>query len=109
MPPESPADQAAAYFRALQERIVAGPKGLDGARFREDDWRREGGGGGRTRVLADGGVFEKAGVNFSDVHGQLAEDFAEQIPGSSRDFRATGVSLVIHPRSPMVPTAHANF
>jgi coproporphyrinogen III oxidase len=59
--------------------------------------------------LAEGGVFEKAGVNFSDVHGQLAEEFAEQIPGSSRDFRATGVSLVLHPRSPMVPTAHANF
>src|SRR5947199_627341 len=102
-------DRAAAYFRDLQDRIVAALEALDGGRFREDAWQREGGGGGRTRVLADGAVFEKAGVNFSDVHGQLAEEFARQIPGEGRDFRATGVSLVLHPRSPMVPTVHANF
>jgi coproporphyrinogen III oxidase len=109
MPRESPADQAAAYFRGLQDRIVAGLEEFDGGRFREDAWQREGGGGGRTRVLADGGVFEKAGVNFSDVHGELAEEFARQIPGTGRAFRAAGVSLVLHPRSPMVPTVHANF
>ena len=68
-----------------------------------------GGGGGRTRVLADGGVFEKAGVNFSDVHGQMSEEFARQVPGEGRDFTATGISLVLHPRSPLVPTVHANF
>ena len=102
-------DRAAAYFRDLQDRIVAALEAIDGARFREDSWQREGGGGGRTRVLADGGVFEKAGVNFSDVHGEMSEEFAKQVPGEGRDFTACGVSLVLHPRSPMIPTVHANF
>jgi coproporphyrinogen III oxidase len=106
---QPPADAAAAYFRGLQERITAALEGLDGGRFREDSWERPGGGGGRSRVLADGGVFEKAGVNLSDVHGEMSEEFARQIPGEGRAFRATGVSLVLHPRSPMVPTVHANF
>jgi coproporphyrinogen III oxidase len=99
-----------AYFRELQDRICAGLEELDSAdRFREDLWDREGGGGGRTRVLADGGVFEKAGVNFSDVRGQFSEEFARQVPAEGRDFTATGISLVLHPRSPLVPTVHANF
>jgi coproporphyrinogen III oxidase len=103
-------ERAAAYFRELQDRIVAALEALDGSRFREDAWQREGGGGGgRSRVLADGGLFEKAGVNFSDVHGELSEEFARQVPGEGRDFTACGVSLVLHPRSPMVPTVHANF
>jgi coproporphyrinogen III oxidase len=102
--------QAAAYFQALQDRICAALEELDGpGRFREDLWQREGGGGGRTRVLAEGGVFEKAGVNFSDVQGQMSEPFAAQVPGEGRDFTATGISLVLHPRSPFVPTVHANF
>src|SRR4051794_5702460 len=68
MPTEPLRDRAAAYFRALQERIAAALEELDGSgRFREDAWERPGGGGGRARVLADGAVFEKAGVNFSDV------------------------------------------
>ena len=102
-------DRAAAYFRGLQDRIVSALEALDGGRFVEDSWEREGGGGGRSRVLADGGVFEKAGVNYSDVHGQMSEEFAQQVPGEGRDFTACGVSLVLHPRSPMVPTVHANF
>jgi coproporphyrinogen III oxidase len=103
-------ERAGDYFRDLQDRICAGLEGIDGSgRFREDRWQREGGGGGRTRVLADGGVFEKAGVNFSDVFGRLSEEFAAQIPGQGRDFAATGISLVLHPRSPIVPTVHANF
>jgi coproporphyrinogen III oxidase len=97
------------YLQGLQDRIVAGLEEADGSRFREDVWQREGGGGGRTRVLADGGLFEKAGVNFSDVHGQFSEEFARQIPGEGRDFTACGISLVLHPHSPMVPTVHANF
>jgi coproporphyrinogen III oxidase len=97
------------YFRGLQDRICAGLEEIDGGRFREDTWQREGGGGGRTRVLTDGGVFEKAGVNFSEVHGQLADEFARQIPGEGRDFTATGISLVLHPANPFVPTVHANF
>ena len=102
--------QAADYFRSLQDRICRRPgRARRPRRFREDAWQREGGGGGRTRVLADGGVFEKAGVNFSEVHGQMSEEFAQQVPGEGRDFTASGISLVLHPRSPMVPTVHANF
>jgi coproporphyrinogen III oxidase len=103
-------EQAATYFRELQDRICQGMEEVDGAgRFREDSWQREGGGGGRTRILVEGGVFEKAGVNFSEVSGQMAEEFARQVPGTGREFTATGISLVLHPRSPLVPTVHANF
>ncbi|MSP15826.1 MAG: oxygen-dependent coproporphyrinogen oxidase [Myxococcales bacterium] len=103
-------DRAAAFFRELQQRITTALEELDGsARFLEDRWERGGGGGGFTRVLTGGALFEKAGVNFSDVAGDLAEDFARQLPGTGTRFRAVGVSLVLHPRSPMVPTVHANF
>src|SRR5260370_41050105 len=91
--------QSASYFRDLQDRICAGLEEIDGsARFREDLWQRSGGGGGRTRILVDGGVFEKAGVNFSDGFGQFSEEFAAQVPGSGRDFTAAGISVVVHPR-----------
>lgn len=104
------AERASAWFRELQQRITCRLEALDGAaRFREDAWQREGGGGGFTRVLEGGALFEKAGVNWSDVRGELPEDFARQIPGEGRAFRATGVSLVLHPLTPMVPTVHANF
>ena len=100
-----------AYLRELQDRICAGLEALDGhATFREDAWTREEGGGGRTRVLTEGGVFEKAGVNYSLVHGNRLPPSATanrpEMAGAS--FRAMGVSLVIHPRSPFVPTSHAN-
>ena len=102
--------RATQHFRDLQDRICTGLAKADGkAHFREDSWQREGGGGGRSRVLIDGGVFEKAGVNFSEVFGQMAPEFASQIPGTGRDFTAAGVSLVLHPRNPKVPTVHANF
>jgi coproporphyrinogen III oxidase len=102
--------RAAAYFAELQDQICTALEMLDGSgRFREDRWERPGGGGGRTRILAQGGVFEKAGVNFSEVHGQMAPEFAAQVPGEGQDFTATGISLVLHPQSPMVPTVHANF
>jgi coproporphyrinogen III oxidase len=98
------------YFEELQDRITAAIEDLDGQRFREDSWSREGGGGGRTRVLQEGNVFEKAGVNFSLVHGNLPEQFASKIPlGTGTSFFATGVSLVFHPRNPFVPAVHANF
>ncbi|HEY1378514.1 MAG TPA: oxygen-dependent coproporphyrinogen oxidase [Gemmataceae bacterium] len=103
-------DRAAAYFRDLQDRICRGLESLDGpGRFREDSWQRPGGGGGRTRVLGNGGVFEKAGVNFSEVYGEMSQEFAAQVPGEGRAFYATGISLVLHPRNPHVPTVHANF
>src|SRR5450432_1914661 len=99
-------DRAAAYFRVLQEGLTSALEKLDGgATFREDQWDREGGGGGgRTRVLEGGALFEKGGVNFSDVHGDLPAEIAANTPGEGRAFRATGVSIVLHPRSPMVPT-----
>ena len=101
-------EAAAAYFRTLQDQIVAALEAADGHRFREDSWQRPGGGGGRSRVLADGALFEKAGVNFSDVHGELRPEMAGALPGDGARFRATGVSLVLHPRNPRVPTMHAN-
>src|SRR5438046_2746683 len=101
---------ASAFFRQLQDEICQAVETSDAhSHFREDSWQREGGGGGRSRVLTDGGVFEKAGVNFSEVHGQLSPEFAGQLPGEGWDFIASGISLVLHPRSPMVPTVHANF
>jgi coproporphyrinogen III oxidase len=103
-------ERAAALFASLQEEICAGLEELDGAgRFTSDRWERQGGGGGLSRVLAGGRVFEKAGVNWSKVEGELPAEFAAQIPGSGTSFSAAGVSLVLHPGSPMVPTVHANF
>jgi coproporphyrinogen III oxidase len=98
------------YFMDLQGRICAALTELDcQGSFREDTWTRPGGGGGRTRVLTKGAVLEKAGVNFSEVSGQFSEELARQLPGEGRDFTACGISLVLHPRSPLVPTVHANF
>ncbi|MBX9584874.1 MAG: oxygen-dependent coproporphyrinogen oxidase [Gemmataceae bacterium] len=103
-------DRAVGYFRGLQDRICAALEAADGvASFREDSWDRPGGGGGRSRVIADGAVFEKGGVNFSEVFGELSPEFAKSMPGDGLTFTATGVSLVLHPRSPLVPTVHANF
>ncbi len=102
--------RAVQYFLDLQDRICAGLHALDGGSpFHEDTWQRDGGGGGRSRVLVDGGVFEKAGVNFSEVFGQMAPEFAKNLPGDGLDFTAAGISLVLHPRNPKVPTVHANF
>ncbi|MBI4471528.1 MAG: oxygen-dependent coproporphyrinogen oxidase [Acidobacteria bacterium] len=103
-------EKAEDYFKNLQDRISSAIEQLDGTRFREDSWQRQGGGGGRTRILENGIVFEKAGVNFSSVHGNLPEEFAQKIPlGTGTSFFAAGVSLVFHPLSPMVPAVHANF
>jgi coproporphyrinogen III oxidase len=103
-------ERAAEFFQTLQSEICDGLAAADGkADFNRDKWERPGGGGGLTRVLTDGAVFEKAGVNWSGVEGELPEQFASQIPGEGRSFRATGVSLVLHPASPMLPTTHANF
>ncbi len=99
------------YLLDLQDRICAALEEEDpGFEFLEDQWTREQGGGGRTRVLEGGEVFEKAGVNFSHV-------FGDRLPPSAtaarpelagRSFQAMGVSLVIHPKNPFVPTSHAN-
>ncbi len=98
------------FIHGLQDEICTALEQLDGsARFREDAWEREGGGGGRTRVMEEGLVFEKAGVNTSVVWGELEEAAAKRLPGEGRQFYAAGISLVLHPRSPLVPTVHANF
>ncbi len=99
------------YLLTLQERICSAVEQADGqARFREDAWDRANGGGGRTRVLNDGAVFEQAGINFSHVFGErLPPSASAQRPElAGRGFQAMGVSLVLHPRNPYVPTSHAN-
>ncbi|HEX9101203.1 MAG TPA: oxygen-dependent coproporphyrinogen oxidase, partial [Polyangia bacterium] len=104
------AAEAQAFFEELQTRICDGLEAEDGAGvFRSDRWQRPGGGGGLTRVIADGALFEKGGVNTSAVHGELRPEFAATLPGDGLAFFATGISLVLHPKSPCVPTAHANF
>lgn len=97
------------FVEALQDEICGGLEQIDGHRFREDRWTRSGGGGGRSRVLEKGGVFEKAGVLVSTVFGELEEGFAKRLQGEGREFFASGISLVLHPRNPWVPSVHANF
>jgi coproporphyrinogen III oxidase len=101
--------RVAQLFRGLQDVIATGLAGLGGDSFTEETWERPGGGGGRSRVLQGGTIFERAGVNFAEVHGELSEAAAQGMPGSGRAFYATGVSVVVHPRNPYVPTVHANF
>jgi coproporphyrinogen III oxidase len=80
-----------------------------GGKFARDVWERPGGGGGVTAVMTDGALFEQAGVNSSAVWGEFDDAALKKLGGEERRFYATGVSLVLHPRSPMVPTVHANF
>src|SRR5207249_2386517 len=95
---------------ALQERTCTRIEEVDGsATFGSDAWERPGGGGGRTRALAAGAVFERCGVNVSAVHGTLNEKLAERLGGGDRDFFAAGISLILHPLSPHVPTVHMNL
>lgn len=108
----SPLDQVKEYLQSLQLRIVAELEQLDGtATFRRDTWQREAGGGGLSCVMSDGGIFEKAGVGFSHVFGdQLPPSATRARPDlAGSGFHAVGVSLVIHPLNPYVPTTHANF
>ena len=103
--------QVKQYLLELQDRICQALEQEDGqARFQEDAWDREQGGGGRSRVLVEGGVFEKAGVNFSHVYGDQLPPSATAVRPelAGRSWQAMGVSLVIHPRNPYVPTSHAN-
>lgn len=109
--------RASQLFTDVQTHICKGLERIDGeGTFVSDSWQRTdhkggNGGGGVTRILSGGKVFEKAGVNFSEVFGVMAPDFAAKLGASQQElpFYATGVSLVIHPKSPMVPTTHANW
>jgi len=103
-------DDTYAYFTGLQKRIVEQLEALDGTPFKEDAWIREQGGGGITRVLEGGHLFERGGVNFSHVKGDglPASATASRPELAGRGFEAMGVSLVMHPRNPYCPTAHMN-
>ena len=98
------------YIQTLQNQITAKIEQVDGgAKFKEDIWQRPEGGGGNTRVLENGLVFEKAGVNTSAVHGKLPEAMQKMFGVGEVDFFACGLSLVLHPINPMAPTVHANW
>ncbi len=97
------------WFRELQEGICSALEEEDGkGKFHEDQWQRMEGGGGRSRVMTDGRVIEKGGVNFSAVHGPLPQNIAEALKLSASSFYATGVSIVIHPHNPLMPIIHMN-
>jgi coproporphyrinogen III oxidase len=109
--PSGPIDDVRAFLRGLQDRICARLEAADGAaHFAEDAWQRAEGGGGRSRVLKQGAVFEQAGVGFSEVSGaRLPPSASAQRPAiAGRAWTALGVSLVLHPRNPYVPTTHMN-
>lgn len=105
-------ERATQTFRRAQQQICAELERCDGSGvFSSESWQRDGGGGGLTRILTQGSVFEQAGVNFSEVSGTLPEEMSATLTGRREPlpFYATGISLVIHPRSPMIPTTHANL
>ncbi|WP_300433613.1 oxygen-dependent coproporphyrinogen oxidase [Christiangramia sp.] len=98
------------YIQELQDKITSRLEEVDGkAKFQEDIWKREEGGGGRTRIIENGAVFEKGGVNISAVYGPLAPAMQQYFKVGDVDFFACGLSLVLHPKNPMVPTVHANW
>ena len=98
------------YIQGLQDQICNALETADTqAKFQEDLWDRKGGGGGRTRVIKNGAVFEKGGVNISAVHGELPDSMKAYFNVKEGSFFACGLSLVIHPKNPMVPTVHANW
>ena len=98
------------YIHQLQDTITSTIEKIDGkATFQEDLWKRPEGGGGRTRVIENGNIFEKGGVNISAVHGELPEALRKNFKVEQGDFFACGLSLVLHPKNPFIPTVHANW
>jgi coproporphyrinogen III oxidase len=98
------------YIHFLQDRICTALEQADGAAtFIEDRWDRAGGGGGKTRVIANGNVFEKGGVNTSVVHGEVSDLMRTQLKIEGDKWFACGLSLVMHPVNPFVPTVHCNY
>ncbi len=103
-------ERIAATYQQIQDEICAALETLDGkAKFEEEVWEREGGGGGRTRIIQGGDVLEKGGVNFSAVHGQLPDIVKKSFGVEEEEFFATGVSIVLHPHNPHVPIIHMNI
>jgi coproporphyrinogen III oxidase len=103
-------ENIAEYFKTLQDNICQALETTDGkAKFQEDNWQHHSGGGGRTRVMTNGNIIEKGGVNFSVVTGETSEALQKQLKLTEKtDYFATGVSIVQHPVSPMVPIIHMN-
>lgn len=100
----------ATEYQRIQDEICAALEQLDGkAKFEEEIWERDGGGGGRTRIIQQGNVIEKGGVNFSAVHGKLPEAIKKSFGVDEDEFFATGVSIVLHPNNPHVPIIHMNI
>lgn len=98
------------YIENLQDKITSALEEFDGkSKFKEELWKRPGGGGGKTRVIQNGNVFEKGGVNISDVHGDLPQTMQDYLKVEHATFSACGLSLVLHPKNPFVPTVHANW
>ncbi|QQE64576.1 coproporphyrinogen III oxidase [Leptolyngbya sp. BL0902] len=111
-PPSDSRDRVSAMLKQLQDNICQGLEALDGeATFQEESWERPEGGGGRSRVMKQGGVFEQGGVNFSEVWGDhLPPSILVQRPeAAGHRFYATGTSMVLHPRNPYIPTVHLNY
>lgn len=103
-------EDIAAAYQQIQDEICVSLEMADGAaRFEEETWQREGGGGGRTRIIQNGNVLEKGGVNFSAVEGKLPDSVKKALKVEQNDFFATGVSIVMHPNHPMVPIIHMNI
>lgn len=103
-------EQITDAYKQIQDEICAGLELADGkGKFEEELWMREGGGGGRTRIIQDGNILEKGGVNFSAVEGKLPESIKKAFGVSEDDFFATGVSIVIHPNHPWIPIIHMNI
>jgi len=103
-------ENIAEYFRSLQDTLCAAIENTDGkGKFHEDQWQHLSGGGGRTRVITDGNIIAKGGVNFSAVSGEVSDALQKQLNLAEKsDYFATGVSIVQHPGSPMVPIIHMN-
>jgi coproporphyrinogen III oxidase len=103
-------DRIVQSFRDIQNEICTALEQLDGQSvFEADIWERPGGGGGESRIIQDGAVYEKGGVNFSAVHGDLPETVLKEFGVASSSFFATGVSIVLHPHNPWVPIVHMNI
>lgn len=103
-------DKFVNYIHSLQDKVTGSLEEVDGkSLFFEDRWERPGGGGGKTRVISNGNIFEKGGVNTSVVYGTLSETMQKHFDVEESEFFACGISLIMHPENPMVPTVHANF
>lgn len=103
-------EEIAATYQQIQDEICKGLESADGGgHFEEERWSRTGGGGGRTRVIQDGQIIDRGGVNFSAVYGKLPEKIKSAFKVNEDDFFATGVSIVIHPKNPWIPIIHMNI